>query len=322
VAQNVLTLKNFEAPREEGVYYRLMCLTGQAKGEAYILKGQRVVLGRGDEADIKVQDIKSSREHAEITKVGDSYFVTDLGSQNGILVNNEKTKQSQLHEGDRLVIGQTVFKFTRVEVKRSTMTAINLPPEFKQTEPKKSPLNLFIGVVIVIFLLSFFMQQETTTENELKRQTPNRAKDVADDVVNALKRRQVQEDKNQKAKINAIFQRGLREYREKNYFRAINEFNLALILSPNDPLAEFYLRKTKEELDKVIADYFIKAKRDEEGLRYKGAMMTYCSIIRLLAKQPEDPRYKNAEEEVKELESKLGMELGETNCLKKPDSDQ
>ena len=42
-------------------------------------------------------------------------------------------------------------------------------------------------------------------------------------------------------KLEIIYQRGLREAREGNYFRAINEFNLALILSPNNSRARFYI---------------------------------------------------------------------------------
>jgi len=324
LSKNVLMLKNFEAPKIEGVYFRLMCLTGQSKGEAYILNGQRILLGRGDHVDIKINDIKSSREHAEIVKVGSDYFITDLGSQNGILVNNEKVKQSPLKEGDRVVVGQTVYKFTRLDVKKGTETNIqfNLPKEDKNPK-KKSNVGIVLFGLFSLIVLSFLMQDNSSVStDESKRQTQLRTKNVSDDIANALKKRQVKDDKNQKFKINAIFQRGLREYREKNYFRAINEFNLALILNPNDPLAEFYLRKTKEELDRVIAEDFIKAKRDEEGLRYPNAIMTYCSVIRLLIKQPLDPRYINAEEEIKKLESKLGMDVGETHCIKKPDSDQ
>jgi hypothetical protein len=42
----------------------------------------------------------------------------------------------------------------------------------------------------------------------------------------------------------------------------------------------------------------------------------------LLYAVPDDPRYKNAEKQIKELETKLGMEEGESNCLKKQSADQ
>src|SRR5262245_41374587 len=116
MAKNVLVLKHFESPKEAGVYYRLVCLTGGNKGESYVLMGTRIVIGRGEKTDIRLNDAKASREHAEITRVGNNWVVTDLGSQNGVMVNEKKITQHQLSETDKLIIGQTVFKFAKVEV--------------------------------------------------------------------------------------------------------------------------------------------------------------------------------------------------------------
>ena len=48
-------------------------------------------------------DIKSSREHAEIAQVGKDYNVTDLESQNSVVVNDLKIKQHTLNEGDKVI---------------------------------------------------------------------------------------------------------------------------------------------------------------------------------------------------------------------------
>jgi pSer/pThr/pTyr-binding forkhead associated (FHA) protein len=327
MTKNVLAMKHFEMPREEGTWWRLMCLTGQTKGEAYILTGSRIVMGRSEKADVRVLDIKSSREHAEITKVGKDWILTDLGSQNGIVVNDNKVSQVKLKEGDKIVIGQTVYKFAKVVVKGQDSTkpkkndfldsAESLPPD------KKKSSMLLVLVAVVAIALIFLDDSGSPKPNTTKKVAQsNASKDVTDEYLNLVRQKQMLEDKALKQKMNTIFQRGLREYREKNYFRAINEFNLALILNPTDPLADFYLRKAKEELDKVIADQFIKAKRDEEALRYQNAIVTYCSIIRLLYQYVDDPRYKNAEENIKLLEGKLGLEPSESNCLKKQQTDQ
>ena len=114
-----------------------------------------------------------------------------------------------------------------------------------------------------------------------------------------------------------IYQRGLREFREGNYFRAIAEFNLALIISPGDSYAEYHLRKTKERLDKTIEEYTVRAQRDEDALKFKTSIVSYCAIIRLLYTVPEDPRFKKAESQIKDLETRMGMEPGESNCIKK-----
>jgi hypothetical protein len=324
MSKSVLAMKHFEQPPEEGTWWRLMCLTGQTKGETYVITGNRVVMGRSEKADIRVLDIKSSREHAEIAKVGNDWVLTDLGSQNGIVVNDQKVSQAKLKEGDKIVIGQTVYKFAKVEVKGTGKNPKKLFEDVeKPVEPPKKKTSALLGLVAVVAIaLMLFDDGGKKPETVRKKATTAAVKDVTDEYLQMVRQKQLMEDKSLKIKMNTIFQRGLREFREQNYFRAINEFNLALILNPNDPLADFYLRKAKEELDKVIAEQFIKAKRDEEGLRYQNSIVTYCGVIRLLYQYQEDPRYKSAEENIIALEGKLGLEQGESSCLKKQQSDQ
>ena len=78
----VSVIHGHQLPVKAGTYYRLWCLAGEQKDKAYYLQAPRVVLGRGTEADIPVQDIKASREHAELVRQGDNYILTDLKSQN------------------------------------------------------------------------------------------------------------------------------------------------------------------------------------------------------------------------------------------------
>ena len=115
----VLALKDYATPTVPGAHYRLLCLTGPNKGQSFYLRGERVVVGRGDTCDIKLLDSNVSREHAELKKFGPTYIITDLGSQNGILINDLKSVQHTLVVGDRVVICSTVFKFDRVEVKEA-----------------------------------------------------------------------------------------------------------------------------------------------------------------------------------------------------------
>jgi pSer/pThr/pTyr-binding forkhead associated (FHA) protein len=323
MAKNVLVLKHFETPKEVGTYYRLVCLTGTAKGESYILSGNRIIIGRGDKTDIKLNDTKASREHVEITRVGGQWIATDLGSQNGIVVNEKKVTQAQLNEGDKIIIGQTVLKFAKVEVSaKNKSNKDNSEVSDSSGSGKKSliPLIAIAGVAIYLVLSS---DESTTQQNsKSKNNSGSNYQDVSSDYLAQLQKRQASEDKAVKEKLNAIYQRGLREFREGNYFRAIAEFNLALMISPGDPYAEFHLRKTKEKLDKSIEELTIRAQRDEGALKFNSAIVSYCSIIRLLYTVPEDERYKNAETMIKGLEQKMGLEANETDCLKKPRTDQ
>lgn len=312
MGKNILVLKHFESPKEAGVYFRLICLTGGNKGEAYVLVGNRIVIGRSEKADIKINDNKASREHVEITKVGNNWVATDLGSQNGIIVNDRKITQQTLEEGDKLIIGQTIFKFARVEVSSKTKV---LKEEEEGSKTNKSFLPF---LVLLIIFAGLFLIDDVKKESPKNNSKPRNMQDMNNEYVAAIQKRQANENKQIKGKLNVIYQRGLRELRERNYYRAIHEFNLALIIAPSDAQAEYYLRKTKEELDREIEGYIAKAQRDEESLKYKSSIISYCSIIRLLYSVPEDMRHKNAVKQIKDLESKLGQEQGETDCLRKP----
>lgn len=320
MSKAVKVLKHFEKPKEEGIYYRLVCITGEDKGKAYLLLGKRVVLGRSDKADIRVLDIKSSREHAEITKVGKDYIVTDLGSQNGVVVNDLKIRQHTLNKEDKVIIGKTVYKFDFIEVmpkKDKEVVEDYVDEEFSEEEPKNKKLTLMLAVIFFAAIL-LLMDDDSSTSSEKKAKSKYDLKEISDPFTSVLKRKK-REDKNSKVKLNLYFQKGLREFREENYFRAMNEFNHALSWSPNDPLAEFYLRKTKEKLDKTIERYFITAKRNEEALKIQKAGVSYCSIVRLLYQYPDDERYKNAKENIKKIEEKLGLDEGEMECFTKLD---
>ena len=94
----------------------MLSLTGLTKGTSFYLEGKRAVIGRSDNVGISILDPKASRQHAEIVKYEDSHIITDLKSQNGVVVNDLKIAQHKLTSGDRVVIGSTVFKYDILNV--------------------------------------------------------------------------------------------------------------------------------------------------------------------------------------------------------------
>ncbi|WP_224243031.1 PAS domain S-box protein [Hyalangium gracile] len=88
-----------------------------AIGKAYPLAPGEHVLGRGSDADIRIDDHGVSRRHARIVRTPEgSCHVTDLGSTNGTYLNGVSVTSTELREGDRLQIGTgTVFRFSARE---------------------------------------------------------------------------------------------------------------------------------------------------------------------------------------------------------------
>src|SRR6266850_8176082 len=90
----------------------MLVLTGTRFGELYKLPPGRVVrIGRGEEADIRLDDERISRLHRSPEARGPEAVVRDLGSQNGTYVGGERTQEKVLGDGDRVQIGAaTTFK--------------------------------------------------------------------------------------------------------------------------------------------------------------------------------------------------------------------
>lgn len=316
----VMILKDFKAPVNPGAHYRLLCLTGNRKGAAFYLKGNRVVIGRGETADIQILDSKASREHAELTRLGSSFIVTDLGSHNGVIVNDIKITQKTLEEDDRIIVGSTVFKFSRIE----NNDPINIKvfnEEKSEGAPDKDAekqRKILIYGIIGLLLVFLFMESDTSTENNKDdRININTDATNQDDFARALKKKRIEEDRELKDKLEIIFKRGLRELREKNYFRAMEEFRVALIHAPQNGTAMFYLEKTRSALNKEIDKNFEGAAKDLDALRVRSAIVSYCNIARLLQNYDTDERYKRADKRLREIEEKEGMKQNEIKCFQK-----
>jgi pSer/pThr/pTyr-binding forkhead associated (FHA) protein len=91
---------------------------GLARETVSLLVGNRrhrltqrtTTLGRSRDCDIVVEDANASRRHAEIRHIGLDYFVVDLGSTNGTLVNGQRVRRHPLAHGDVLMIGTTELR--------------------------------------------------------------------------------------------------------------------------------------------------------------------------------------------------------------------
>jgi len=71
-----------------------------------------VTFGRGDGADIKVNDQFASSQHARIFDRGGSMHVEDLGSTNGTYLNGRQVKRAEpLSVGDTIRIGDSEYRY-------------------------------------------------------------------------------------------------------------------------------------------------------------------------------------------------------------------
>jgi two-component system, cell cycle response regulator len=101
-------------PRAEGARAPLLVHIyppGQGMGKCYPLNGRPLVIGRGNDSDLRIPESSVSRSHARIDLQEDGYYVTDLGSTNGTYVNDALTPRTKLEDGDYVRVGNCIYRF-------------------------------------------------------------------------------------------------------------------------------------------------------------------------------------------------------------------
>lgn len=88
----------------------LVCLTNE-QPERYAITKPVLLIGRGAAADIQIATHVVSREHARLRADGAAVHIEDLGSTNGVFVNAVRVHSRELHDGDRITIGETLFRY-------------------------------------------------------------------------------------------------------------------------------------------------------------------------------------------------------------------
>ncbi len=81
----------------------------EVNGTRHPLRAPGLVVGRGTEADLRINDPGVSRRHIEFTVHGDDLEVVDLGSTNGMLVDGTKVGRAGLRDGTEVKIGHTTM---------------------------------------------------------------------------------------------------------------------------------------------------------------------------------------------------------------------
>ena len=90
----------------------LHVIKGPRAGEVLIVERADAVLGRGDDADLRVEDASLSRTHVRFERDGDTLTITDLESLNGTLVEGMRlTGTQRLRNGDLLTLGNVLIRF-------------------------------------------------------------------------------------------------------------------------------------------------------------------------------------------------------------------
>ena len=72
---------------------------------------QRIAIGRHPDANIFLDDVTVSRNHAVVVREGDTWVIVDEGSLNGTFINRRRGDRTVLSDGDEIQIGKYKLTF-------------------------------------------------------------------------------------------------------------------------------------------------------------------------------------------------------------------
>ena len=82
-------------------------------GELFNVAGEKLTIGRSPDAEVFLDDVTVSRNHALLVRRADGLYIDDLGSLNGTYVNRRRIESHRLTDGDELQVGK--YKLTYLD---------------------------------------------------------------------------------------------------------------------------------------------------------------------------------------------------------------
>jgi len=120
----------------------LSVIEGPDEGKSYVLPtGEPQLIGRSSEA-LPITDYTVSRRHSELTPDGDTWYLNDLESQNGTIVNGVAIKKRiRLEQGDEIRVGATLLLFGNAKSTKKKQT-VHISDDFDlETEVEARIVN-------------------------------------------------------------------------------------------------------------------------------------------------------------------------------------
>lgn len=86
----------------------LVVVSGPSRGQVVVVDAVPSVIGRSEDADLRIADDTVSRRHAEVRGDRDGLELEDLGSSNGTTLHgNPVVGAITLHDGDLVGLGES-----------------------------------------------------------------------------------------------------------------------------------------------------------------------------------------------------------------------
>jgi pSer/pThr/pTyr-binding forkhead associated (FHA) protein len=336
----VTRFRQDKMPKQQGEIGRLRVRKGSDAGSTFVLFQLPVSIGRGEENEVVISDLKASRKHATISREPKGrWFIQDNGSANGILYKERSERQFLIQHQSVFTVGQTEFEFvfadllSELQPKNDRTRALS-PFGSKAPAVSAPAINPLTGLPMAgrPSVPNYASSPKVSTshsgggESDKKKNLMIAGAAMLAFVLFFSQEQVAKKKKNQKAPIvkrdlasllpplevgervdaaESIFRSGFREYREKNYLRAKTLFETVLQVSPGHPLAEKYLQEAEHAISDDIQFHLKKGRQELNTGRLRTAKGHYETVIRLHFRTPNSPEAIEARDQLQIIRGKM-----------------
>ena len=319
----LLKFRTPEVPRQSGEFGRLRILKGAEVGATFVLKSSSIAIGRGEDVDVMIGDLKASRFHARLDYTKEGWVVSDLGSANGIFFQGEYIRKFNLRSGEHFTIGETIFEFIiSDELSRVLLSPLPDPFEIERQDlalahQKVRVQNLSHSQKTVLaggkkenksrtlLLLAaaagayFYFDTPSPAPKKATAATSKKAEGVEDNrALASYLPNTVSKDVEKTA--DQYYWLGFREYMKGNYIRAKDNFELALQVNPSHDKARHYLASVEKENEDEILALTTAARKAKAIGRDQDAKGICETVLRHLYNDRANPAYADCGEILKD----------------------
>ncbi len=257
----------------------LEILSGNNKGNHYTLGHETLHVGRASDNDIVLDDNRASRHHVQISYENGLYFISDLNTPNGTLVNRRRILNQQLQNGDVIQIGSHTFQFTHTGGGGMPQQEIITPQSTQIRSPfSLRPFLYGIGLLLVALLIWVMMQPSRPPASSAQKTTSSPGPSTAKELPEVSK----EAYSINWEKANHFYLSGYRELLSKNYLRAIDDFKTSLELYPEHRLAKLYLKKTEDSITEDVNASYKAGINYFNSAQYQLAIHHFIQVMTLL----------------------------------------
>ena len=148
----------FDNRGDETLGPRLVCTASSGKSKIIPLKLKKLIIGRSNEAALKLMHPSISRKHCVIEKRDNGFYVRNISTTNPLYLNNRNVAEQRLFSGDKLQLGTFSITFIsdkKADTRHATQKII--------TKHTKSNRGVWLAALLIFIFTGYLLHVHVYT---------------------------------------------------------------------------------------------------------------------------------------------------------------